>query len=131
MLMKAIILFDGVCNLCSHSVQFIIKRDPKGYFTFASIQGETGQRLVEKYQISKNLNSLILIENNKYYTKSTAALKICKNLNSIWKYLAFLKVMPPFVRNGVYDIIAKNRYKWFGQKESCMLPTPENKNRFI
>jgi len=131
MLMKAIILFDGVCNLCSHSVQFIIKRDPKGYFTFTSIQGETGQKLLDKYQICKTLDSLILIEHNQYYTKSTAALKICKHLNGFWKYLMFFNIVPSFIRNKLYDIIAKNRYKWFGKQESCMLPTSENKNRFI
>ncbi|PKG25640.1 thiol-disulfide oxidoreductase DCC family protein [Niallia nealsonii] len=129
--MKAIILFDGVCNLCNQSVQFIIKRDPKGYFTFTSIQGETGQKLLQKYQISNNLDSLLLIEDNNYYTKSAAALQICKHLNGFWKYLIIFKIVPPFIRNSVYDIVAKNRYKWFGKRDSCMLPTPENKNRFI
>ncbi|GKU83636.1 thiol-disulfide oxidoreductase DCC family protein [Niallia sp. NCCP-28] len=129
--MTAIILFDGVCNLCNQSVQFILKRDPEGYFSFASIQGESGQELLKKYQISKNLDSLLLIKDNKYYTKSAAALQICKHLNGFWKYLIIFKIVPPFIRNGLYDMVAKNRYKWFGKRDSCMLPTPDNKNRFI
>lgn len=127
--MKRIILFDGVCNLCNSSVQFIIKRDPNGYFQFASLQGRTGQELIEKYRIEKDLNSLILIENEKYYTKSRAIFKICSKLKWPWKACSVLSLIPKFMTDYCYDIIAKNRYKWFGEQESCMLPSPKTKNR--
>lgn len=129
--METIILFDGICNLCNSSVQFIIKRDPKGHFKFASLQSETGQFLLNQYGISKEIDSIIVIENEKVYIKSSAALRICSRLNGIWRYLSILRVLPPFIRNFVYDMVAKNRYKWFGKKESCMLPTSEMKKRFL
>ncbi|WP_045516782.1 thiol-disulfide oxidoreductase DCC family protein [Neobacillus niacini] len=129
--METIILFDGICNLCNSSVQFIIKRDPKGHFKFASLQSETGQFLLNQYGISKEIDSIIVIENEKVYIKSSAALRICSRLNGIWRYLSILRVLPPFIRNFVYDMVAKNRYKWFGKKESCLLPTSEMKKRFL
>jgi predicted DCC family thiol-disulfide oxidoreductase YuxK len=129
--MKNIILFDGVCNLCNHSVQFIIKRDPKGHFKFASLQSEIGQKLVEQYGIPKGIESIIYIENDKVYIKSSAALRISRKLNGYWRYLKILSILPSSVRDFFYDIIAKNRYKWFGKKESCMLPTTETKKRFL
>ncbi|MEH7014243.1 thiol-disulfide oxidoreductase DCC family protein [Neobacillus niacini] len=129
--METIILFDGICNLCTSSVQFIIKRDPKGHFKFASLQSEIGQMLLTQYGISKELDSIIVIENEKVYIKSSAALRICSRLNGIWSFFSILRVLPPFIRNFVYDMVAKNRYKWFGKKESCMLPTSEMKKRFL
>jgi predicted DCC family thiol-disulfide oxidoreductase YuxK len=129
--MENIILFDGVCNLCNHSVQFIIKRDPKGHFKFASLQSEIGQKLVEQYGIPKGIESIIYIENNKVFIKSSAALRISKKLNGYWGFLMILSILPSSFRDFFYDIIAKNRYKWFGKKESCMLPTTETKKRFL
>jgi predicted DCC family thiol-disulfide oxidoreductase YuxK len=129
--MEAIILFDGICNLCNSSVQFIIKRDPTGYFKFASLQSETGQRLLKQYGVSKQIDSLILIEKQKVYIKSSAALRICRKLDGFWKYLTILRVLPPFFRNFLYDVVAKNRYHWFGKRDSCMLPTAELKKRFL
>lgn len=129
--MEPIILFDGVCNLCNHSVQFILKRDPQENYKFASIQGETGQKLLKKYGFNSELNSFVLIENEKVYIKSDAALHVCRNLMGVWKILSFLHIIPPFIRDFFYDIVANNRYKWFGKKEYCMLPSPEWKKRFL
>ncbi|ASK63985.1 thiol-disulfide oxidoreductase [Virgibacillus phasianinus] len=129
--MVRIILFDGECNFCDKSVQFIIKRDPKGHFKFASLQGDIGKELLNKHNSPKGIDSFVLIENNKCYLKSSAALQVCKNLKGAWKLLYILLVFPKPFRNFLYGIIAKNRYKWFGTKESCMLPSPEERKRFL
>ncbi|TDK59292.1 thiol-disulfide oxidoreductase DCC family protein [Bacillus salipaludis] len=129
--MERIVLFDGVCNLCNHSVQFIIKRDVSGKFKFASLQGETGNRMITKYGLAPDLNSFVLIENDKVYMKSTAALRVCRELKGAWKLFAILMMIPTNIRDYIYDIIAKNRYTWFGKKNSCMLPSPELKKRFL
>jgi len=129
--MEPVILFDGVCNLCDQSVQFILKRDPQGYFKFASFQNEAGQKLLKRYSLSTELNSFVLIENDKIYIKSSAALRVCRNLKGAWKMLSVLQIIPPILRDFFYDIVAKNRYDWFGKKESCMLPSPEWKKRFL
>ena len=129
--MERIILFDGECNFCDHSVQFIIKRDPQGLFKFASLQSDVGKELLTKYNAPSNLDSIVLIENNKCYFESSAALRICRNLKGLWKVFSFLLIVPRSVRNFFYKIIAKNRYKWFGKKESCMLPSPEQRKRFL
>jgi predicted DCC family thiol-disulfide oxidoreductase YuxK len=129
--MEKIILFDGVCNLCNSSVQFIIKRDPKGRFKFASLQSEIGQLLLEQHGFHNGVDSFVLIENQRIYFKSSAALKVCRNLNGIWKVFSILRILPPVFRDFFYDIVAKNRYNWFGKKESCMIPTNEMKKRFL
>ncbi|WP_445488825.1 thiol-disulfide oxidoreductase DCC family protein [Niallia sp. 03133] len=129
--MKKIILFDGVCNLCNGSVQFIIKRDPKKVFAFASLQGETGQALVNQYQVGKLLDSIVLIENGTVYKESEAVLRICRCLKGGWKFFYLFTFIPSFIRDPIYRYAARNRYKWFGKKESCMLPSKENKNRFL
>jgi predicted DCC family thiol-disulfide oxidoreductase YuxK len=127
-----IILFDGVCNLCNHSVQFIIKHDKKGKFRFASLQSNFGKAQISKYQIDPNkTNSVIFIKGEKVFTRSSAALKIVKDLNGLWPILYIFIFIPPFIRNFIYDFIAKNRYKWFGKKESCMVPLPELKSKFL
>ncbi|MEH7503592.1 thiol-disulfide oxidoreductase DCC family protein [Neobacillus drentensis] len=129
--MDRIILFDGVCNLCNHSVKFIIKRDSFDYFKFASIQGETGQALLKKYGLKGDLDSFIVIENEKAYVKSSAALLVCSKLDGAFKMLKIFRILPPFFRDFLYDLVAKNRYKWFGKEESCLLPSPEWKQRFL
>lgn len=127
-----IILFDGVCNLCNGAINFIIKHDPKAIFSFASLQGETGQNLLAKHKIDPNkIDSIILIESQRVSVKSTAALRIAKSLNRGYPLLYGFIIIPVFIRNGVYDYIARNRYKWFGKKDSCMIPTPELKSRFL
>lgn len=129
--MDRIILFDGVCNLCNSSVQFIINRDPHANFQFASLQSEIGQKYLKQYGFDQAFNSFILIENEKVYMKSNAALRVSMNLNGGWRYLSVFRIIPPFIRDHIYETIAKNRYKWFGKQESCMIPTTEMKKRFL
>ncbi len=127
-----IILFDGFCNLCNGAVQFVIKRDKKNCFTFASLQSDEGQKLLKKFDLpTTDFNSFILIEDDKAFTRSAAALKVAKNLNGLWSSLYGLMIVPKFIRDGVYNWVAKNRYKWFGKKNACMIPTPELKARFL
>ena len=126
-----IVLFDGVCNFCNSSVQFIFKHDKSNSIQFASLQSNTGQALLAKHSIPKEIDSVIFIENEKAYTKSSAALKIAGYFGGIWKLMNIFWIVPAFVRNFFYDIVAKNRYKWFGKKDNCMLPSPEIKNRFL
>jgi predicted DCC family thiol-disulfide oxidoreductase YuxK len=129
--MERIILFDGVCNLCNSSVQFIINRDPHADFKFASLQSEIGQKLLRERGYKTEMNSFVLIEDHKVYQKSTAALRVCMKLSGLWRFLTVFRVIPPVIRDFLYDLIAKNRYQWFGKKDSCMLPTPEIKQRFL
>ncbi len=128
-----IILFDGVCNLCNGAVQFVIERDKNDVFRFAALQSEVGQKLVKERGIdTETIDSIILIEPNvAYYTKSTAALKIAEDLNGFWSTTSIFLWIPEGIRNIVYDFIAKNRYKWYGKKQECMIPTPELKNKFL
>ena len=126
------IFFDGVCNLCTGSVQFIIKHDPKHYFRFASLQSELGQQVLQQFNLpSAEFGSFILLEEGKIYTKSTAALRVTKKLDGLWPVLFSFMIVPPFIRNWVYTFIAKNRYRWFGKKESCWLPNVELSNLFL
>ncbi len=129
---QEIILFDGVCNLCNHAVIFIIDRDSKKRYKFASLQSNIGQQLLKRYQFStKKLDSLVLIYKDKAFTKSTAALKIARNLDGLWPLASVFIILPPFLRNFFYDIIAKYRYKLFGKSESCRYPSDELRSRFI
>ena len=130
--MHRVILFDGECNFCDSSVQFIIKRDPYAHFHFASLQSEIGTVLTKKYSIPEDVDSLVLIEKNKAYTKSDAALRIAKKLDGLWHLLFIFILVPRPIRDGVYNYIAKNRYKWFGKKElACSLPSPDVRKRFL
>jgi len=129
---KKIILFDGVCNLCNSSVTFVIQRDKKDLFRFAALQEAVGQQLIEKHQIdTSKTDSIILIDGDKAYVKSTAALKVARHLGGAYPLLYGFMIIPNFIRNWVYDYIAKNRYKWYGKKESCMIPTPALKSKFL
>ncbi len=129
---KQIILFDGVCNLCNGSVQFIIKRDKKSNFRFAPLQGETAKKLLQNSAFSTSaLESILLVDGDKIYHRSTAALKIAKQLNGLWPLLYAFIILPKMLRDSVYNYIGKNRYKWFGKQESCMMPTPETKALFL
>ncbi|MEP0213422.1 MAG: thiol-disulfide oxidoreductase DCC family protein [Cellulophaga sp.] len=130
---KKIILFDGVCNLCNNAIQFIIKHDKKDLFRFATLQGETGKKLITERNINTSkIDSIILIEPNiAYYIKSTAALKIGRNFGGVWILLWVLEQIPVGFRDWVYSYIAKNRYNWFGKKDNCMIPTPELKAKFL
>ena len=126
-----VLLFDGVCNLCSGSVQFVLKRNSKGNIRFASLQSEIGQELRATYQIPEDTDSIVFIKNYKAYLKSSAALRIATYLSFPLNWLYIFIIIPPFIRNFLYDIIAKNRYKWFGKQDACMLPTPEIRSRFL
>ncbi|MFD1095941.1 thiol-disulfide oxidoreductase DCC family protein [Salegentibacter chungangensis] len=130
---KKIVLFDGVCNLCNGAVNFIIKHDKEDVFRFASLQSEIGQKLVAERGINPEImDSIILIEPGvAYYKKSTAALEISRNLSGGYSLLKNLLILPEGFRDLVYDLIANNRYKWFGKKESCMIPTPELQAKFL
>jgi predicted DCC family thiol-disulfide oxidoreductase YuxK len=127
-----IILFDGVCNLCAGSVQFIIKRDNNKYFRFASLQSDFAKIILQPSQLSENnFSSIILWEDGKIYTQSAAALRITKHLSGGWKLLFALIIIPAFIRNYMYSIIARHRYRWFGKKEKCWIPNDEWKDLFI
>jgi len=127
-----IIFFDGVCNLCNSSVNFIIKRDKRNKFKFAVFQSDIGKELLIKHNYySKNFDTLVLLKDNTIHTKSTAALLISKELNSFWKLFYIFIIIPKFLRDFIYLYISRNRYKWFGKKDSCMLPSSEIKSRFL
>lgn len=128
---KSIVLFDGECNFCNSSVNFIIRHDKKDQFRFAAIQSETGKSLIKKYHISEAIDSIILIEKDKIYLRSTAVLRISKHLNGIYPLLYVFIVVPSFLRDLLYDIIAKNRRKWFRKKETCLIMSEEKKAKFI
>ena len=127
-----IILIDGVCNLCNGAINYVIKRDPNNVFKFAALQSEIGQELTAKFKIDgSKIDSIILIDGDKHYEKSTAALYIAKHLSGAYPLLFGFIIVPKFIRNAVYDYVARNRYKWFGKKDKCMIPTAELKNKFL
>lgn len=129
--LQNIILFDGVCNFCNASVQFIIKRDPRATFKFASLQSEIGNKLQQTYNIPENEDSLILIENDTFYIKSTAALRISKQLSYAWKLFYLFIIVPKPIRDWCYNLLAKNRYRIFGKTDICMIPNDEERKRFL
>lgn len=128
--MEKIILFDGVCNLCDKSVQWVLKRDKNDVFLFAPMQGKTAEGLKIQHKLF-HMQSVVLIENEKVYTESTAVLRILKHLRGVWKLLYVFILLPKPLRDSIYRFIAKRRYQWFGKKESCLVPTPQLKNRFL
>ena len=131
-LTHSIILFDGVCNLCNGAVNFVIKRDPRNVFKFTPLQEKQGVLLFKKHAVdSRKLDSIVLIENGNVYIKSSAALRIARKMSNLWPLFFVLLIIPSFIRDGVYDFIAKNRYKWFGKKEQCMIPTPGLREKFL
>ena len=127
-----VLLFDGVCNLCAGSVQFIIKRDPSAQIHFASLQSEKGKEVLRAFHLPENqLKSLVFVEKGKAYTRSTGALRVSRYLSYAWPLLYIFIVIPAFIRNAVYDWVGKNRYRWFGEKTACWIPTPDLKKRFL
>ncbi len=127
-----VLLFDGVCNLCNTSVQFIIDKDPESKFNFASLQSDIGGELLKQFNLSnEQLDSVVLIKNDKAYTRSSAALQVLRTLGGAWSLLYGLIIIPKPIRDIIYDWVAKNRYKWFGKQESCWLPTPDLRARFL
>jgi len=127
-----VILFDGICIFCNFWVNFAIKHDLKKKLKFAPFQSNAGQLLLSQHNIAiESINSVILIENGKVFTQSSAAFRVCKYLSGIWKIFYGLLIIPKFLRDFFYNIIARNRYRWFGKKENCMVPTPELRDRFL
>lgn len=130
--MNDVILFDGLCNLCNNSVQFVIRRDPGRRFRFASLQSEFGKRFLLAHHLPENdYNSFILFENGSVFTRSTAALRVIKKLNGGWPVLYALIVIPRFLRDGIYNVAARNRYRWFGKRNACWVPTSELNDLFF
>jgi predicted DCC family thiol-disulfide oxidoreductase YuxK len=129
---KSIIFFDGVCNLCNSSVNFVIKHDKKAQFLFASFQSDAAKEILLHFNL-KNFDSetVILVEGQKLYDKSTAALKIAKRLDGGFKLFYAFLILPKYFRDWIYDLIAKNRYRWFGKRENCIIPSAKLKNRFL
>ncbi|MBG6111985.1 putative DCC family thiol-disulfide oxidoreductase YuxK [Flavobacterium sp. CG_23.5] len=130
---KKIILFDGVCNLCDSAVQFIIKHDKKDVFRFVALQSDLGQEIVKHIGIdTKKVDSIILYQPGiAYYYKSEAAVEIAKSLGGVFNLATLFTILPTSFNNRVYNYIAKNRYKWFGKKENCLIPTKELKSKFL
>ena len=130
---KKLILFDGVCNLCNSSINFVIRHDKKNQFLFAPLQGRLGEHFTKERGVDTlKTDSIILLEPGvAYYTKSSAALKIGMAFGGGWKLLGIFEWIPTVFRDYLYDIIAKNRYRWFGRLDSCMIPTPELKAKFL
>ncbi|NCU03072.1 MAG: thiol-disulfide oxidoreductase DCC family protein [Chitinophagaceae bacterium] len=127
-----LVLFDGVCNFCNFWIQFALKHDKQKKLMFGSLQGTTAQQLLPQYNIDPTvITSVIFIEDGIAYRESTAALKICRHLDGGWKLFYALMIIPAFLRDGIYKWIGRNRYKWFGKQESCMLPTAEQRKRFV
>lgn len=130
---KKIILFDGVCNLCDSAVQYVIKHDKKDVFRFVALQSDLGKEILDHIGIDpKHVDSIVLYEPGlAYYYKSSAAIEIARNFGGIFHFGTVFKIIPGFLRDKVYDYVARNRYKWYGKKDSCMIPTPELKAKFL
>lgn len=128
---EVLVLFDGVCNLCNGAVQFIIKRDPEGKFVFASLQSDFASDQLKKFGMDPgSLHSIIVIEEDKMLERSDAILSIASHLNGFWRMFRAFRLLPRFIRDGLYDLVASYRYRIFGKQDSCMIPTPELKARF-
>lgn len=127
-----IILFDGVCNLCNGAVNFIIDRDPEALFRLAALQSTVGQELLQKHNLkTADFDTIVLVEGDNIYSHSTAALRIARNLSGAWPLFYGFIIIPSPLRNVVYNWISRNRYRWFGKQESCRIPTPELRSRFL
>jgi predicted DCC family thiol-disulfide oxidoreductase YuxK len=131
MINNPIILFDGICNLCNGTVDFIINRDKKEIFRFAALQSDAGIHLAKKFDISGETDSVVLIWENQVFLESDAALEITRLLSFPWKAFVVFKILPKNIRDRIYRWIAKNRYGWFGKKNTCRIPTPEEASRFL
>lgn len=129
-----VVLFDGVCNLCAGSVRFVIDRDPEGVFRFAPLQSAVGERLLDGAgfdEAHENLDSVVLVEDGKAYTKSDAVIRIAARLGGPYRLLSPFRYVPKRARDAVYEFVAANRYDWFGKRDRCLLPTPELESRFL
>ncbi len=130
---KKIVLFDGVCNLCDSTVQFLIRHDKKDVFRFASLQSEVGKAILSRIGIDPTrVDSIVLYEPGKaFYLRSSAALEIAKSLGGVYTLATVFKLLPTGIRDSLYDWVARNRYRWYGKKDACMIPTPETASKFL
>ncbi|CCH01001.1 putative protein yuxK ORF2 [Fibrella aestuarina BUZ 2] len=129
---QPVLLFDGVCNLCNGAVQFVIRHDQAGYFRFASLQSEAGQALLQQFNLpTDQFDSFVYVADGRCYTESTAALLVARHLGGAWPLLYGLRIVPRVIRDGVYRWVARNRYRLFGKREACMLPSPALQQRFL
>jgi len=128
---NSVVLFDGHCNLCNTAVQFIIKRDRRAYFKFASLDWPFAAQLMEEQKELMQVDSILLLEKGELFTKSTAALKIAGRLDGLWPLMKIFFIVPTFIRDRIYNWVAQNRYKWFGRRTSCMVPDDDIQNRFL
>ncbi|MBO0931764.1 thiol-disulfide oxidoreductase DCC family protein [Fibrella aquatilis] len=127
-----VLLFDGVCNLCNGVVQFVIRHDPAGRFRFAALQSEAGQALLQQCGLSTTqFDSFVYVKDGQFYTESTAALRVARDMGGAWALLWALMIFPRFIRDAIYRLVARNRYRVFGKQDACMIPTPELKSRFL
>lgn len=127
-----VILFDGVCNFCNGAVSFVIKRDKKSVLKFAALQSKAARKLLTGQHLRVNkFHSIVLIENNRIYTRSTAVLKICRYLDNLWPLMYGFIIVPTFLRDHIYHWVSKNRYRWFGKRDECMNPTDDIRARFL
>ncbi len=126
-----ILLFDGVCNVCDRSVQFVLDHDSRGTVRFASLQSDVGRRLLAQHGIDAEVDSVVLVEGGRAHVRSDAALATARLLDAPWRWLAVARIVPRGVRDTVYDWIARNRYRWFGTRDACRIPTPEVRARFL
>jgi predicted DCC family thiol-disulfide oxidoreductase YuxK len=130
--MAPLVLFDGVCNLCNSVVQFVIARDPRGRFQFGALQSAAARRVIEEHGAPDALpDAIVLVEDGRLYTRSTAALRIARRLTFPWPLAAVFLAVPRPLRDRAYALVASRRYRWFGRRETCMVPTPELRARFI
>jgi predicted DCC family thiol-disulfide oxidoreductase YuxK len=127
----SVILFDGVCNVCSGFVQFVIERDPAGRFQFGALQSDEGQRLLASIGHSSHLDTMVLVEQGRVFTRSAAALRVVRSLRFPWPLVYALVAVPAPLRDRLYDFFARHRYEWFGRRDRCLVPTPEIERRFI
>ena len=129
---QSVIIFDGLCNLCSSVVRFVAKHDHKGTFLFAPMQSRAGQQLLQQYGLGEiKGQTFVLVQDGRAYTASNAALQVAKALPWYWQWTRVLRFIPRRLRDGAYFLIARNRYRWFGRKQSCMIPGPELRGRFL
>lgn len=130
--MSAIILFDGVCNLCNGAVQFVIRRDPQGYFKFAALESESGRELRRRFGLAgEAIETMVVVEDERAYVESEAALRIARKLGGAWPLFGALRVIPRTWRDRAYRFLASHRYQWFGKRDACPVPTPDLRARFL
>ena len=128
----SIVLFDGICNYCNSWVNFTIRHDKRDMFRFAPLQSDAGRAILEKFGLdSEKIDTFVLVEGEQIYLRSTAGLRMLKGIGGFYAALYSLIIVPPYLRDWVYRIIARNRYRWWGKKETCMVPTPELKKKFL